>query len=106
MGHAITCDSEDFFVDAIDFFVDSIFLQRRHLRAEGAKWLQKLQPTFGLSFSLRNHCYRSNHHVQNRGTRSVKMLLYFVFSVLTTSGHECAGPCHNRHNNRESMAPR
>merc|ERR1712227_571118 len=26
--------------------------------------------------------------------------------VLTTSGHECAGPCHNRHNNRESMAPR
>merc|ERR1712179_872999 len=26
--------------------------------------------------------------------------------VLTTSGFECAGPCHNRHNNEESLAPR
>jgi len=26
--------------------------------------------------------------------------------VLTTSGFECAGPCHNRHNNHESLAPR
>jgi len=26
--------------------------------------------------------------------------------VLTTSGFECAGPCHNRHNNQESLAPR
>ena len=27
-------------------------------------------------------------------------------TVLTTSGFECAGPCHNRHNNQESLAPR
>jgi len=26
--------------------------------------------------------------------------------VLTSSGFECAGPCHNRHNNHESLAPR
>jgi len=26
--------------------------------------------------------------------------------VLTSNGFECAGPCHNRHNNGESLAPR
>jgi len=26
--------------------------------------------------------------------------------VLTSHGFECAGPCHNRHNNQESLAPR
>jgi len=26
--------------------------------------------------------------------------------VLTSHGFECAGPCHNRHNNEESLAPR